>query len=231
MMRHLPLLLAGLGLGLAVPTAAQAPKAAAARDWTRTIVNTAEGGVRMGNPAARVKLIEYGAFSCSHCAHFAAESKTGIAAAVRGGKTSFEFRPYLLGPLDIPASLLSRCMTPARSLAFNAALFRNQSQWTGRVAAARAQANAAMGLPANQKFVKLGAIAGLTQLAATHGLTPARANACLADTAAADRLVVITENAQRQYGVRGTPTFILNGNTLGSYDWGMLAAAIRQAGG
>ena len=46
----------------ATEAAAQQRRAAArpavARDWTRIAVRTPEGGVRMGHPAAPVKLIE-----------------------------------------------------------------------------------------------------------------------------------------------------------------------------
>ena len=51
---------AGLALALS-PAAAEAKpaaKAAAARDWSRTVAATAEGGFRMGNPNAKVKLVE-----------------------------------------------------------------------------------------------------------------------------------------------------------------------------
>ena len=39
-------------------------------DWARTVVATGAGGFRMGNPAAKVKLLEYGSLACPHCRHF-----------------------------------------------------------------------------------------------------------------------------------------------------------------
>ncbi len=58
--------------GLVAPVAAAGPpaKAQAAHDWSRTVAMTPEGGFRMGNPAAKVKLIEYGSLACPHCRHF-----------------------------------------------------------------------------------------------------------------------------------------------------------------
>src|SRR3546814_1043579 len=72
------------GLGLALLTAAcnqdaatnnadaAANKLAPAqgKDWTKVVVATTEGGVRMGNPDAPVKLIEFASFTCPHCREF-----------------------------------------------------------------------------------------------------------------------------------------------------------------
>ena len=70
-----------------------APKAAAARDWSRTVAVTPEGGFRMGNPAAHVKVVEYGSLACPHCRHF---EETGyrplVQKYVRTGQVSYEFR-------------------------------------------------------------------------------------------------------------------------------------------
>ena len=46
---------------LALPAAATSaqPSAAVQGDWSRTVVATAEGGFRMGNPDAPVKLFEF----------------------------------------------------------------------------------------------------------------------------------------------------------------------------
>jgi hypothetical protein len=37
----------------------------------------------MGNPAARVKLVEYGSLTCGHCANFSNSAKGALAARVR----------------------------------------------------------------------------------------------------------------------------------------------------
>jgi protein-disulfide isomerase len=60
--------LAGIALAAlpAADGAAQKGKAAAQRDWTQTVARTPEGGFRMGNPNAPVKLIEYLSFACPH---------------------------------------------------------------------------------------------------------------------------------------------------------------------
>ena len=54
---------------------------------------TPEGGFRMGNPAAPIKLVEYGSLACPHCRHF---EETGykplLQTYVRTGRVSYEFR-------------------------------------------------------------------------------------------------------------------------------------------
>jgi protein-disulfide isomerase len=92
------LLLAGAILtGAVAAQAAAAPKrsaAPAARDWTRTVSATPEGGYRVGNPAAAVKLVEYGSLTCNHCATFAKEGMPPLLSRhVRTGRVSYEFRP------------------------------------------------------------------------------------------------------------------------------------------
>ena len=42
-------------------------------DWSTMVAKTPEGGFVMGNPGAKVKLIEYGSMTCPHCATFEEE--------------------------------------------------------------------------------------------------------------------------------------------------------------
>ncbi|HEX8555004.1 MAG TPA: thioredoxin domain-containing protein, partial [Sphingomonas sp.] len=48
--------------------------AAPARDWSTVAAKTATGAYVIGNPQARVKLIEYASYTCSHCAEFSVQS-------------------------------------------------------------------------------------------------------------------------------------------------------------
>ncbi|HEX8380719.1 MAG TPA: thioredoxin domain-containing protein [Allosphingosinicella sp.] len=227
------LLLAGLAAAAPSAGAAQARKAApAAADWSRTVVATPEGGFRMGNPAAKVKLVEYASLTCGHCANFAT---TGMASLVRtyvrGGKVSYEYRPYILNGLDVAATLVARCGGPGRFFPIADKLFGTQAQWMGRVRsltdAQKAQLNA---LPENQRLGRMAELAGITTLAAQHGLAPAQAKRCLSDQGALDRLANIAEAAQGQ-GVSGTPTFFFNGSNIGTHNWATLEPILREGAG
>ena len=70
-------------------------------------------GWRMGKATARAKLVEYGSLNCSHCANFSGFASGPIAAAVRAGRASFEFRPYLIFPHDVAATLIALMKAPA----------------------------------------------------------------------------------------------------------------------
>ncbi|MCB8828310.1 DsbA family protein, partial [Escherichia coli] len=64
---------AGLAVFLASATTAALVAAAPAADWTRHVTQTAKGAFVLGNPAAPIKLVEYGSYTCSHCAAFSKE--------------------------------------------------------------------------------------------------------------------------------------------------------------
>src|SRR5205814_6333167 len=74
------------------------------------VTNKTAAGFMMGNPKAKVKLIEIGALTCPHCREF---DETGVPELinkyVKSGQVSWEFRPYLLNGLDVPANLIASC--------------------------------------------------------------------------------------------------------------------------
>jgi len=226
--------LAALAAAVAAPAgSAPARKAAPARvDWSRTVVATPEGGFRMGNPAAKVKLIEYGSLTCSHCATFATEGMESLVGAyVRSGKVSYEYRNMVLNGLDVAATLVARCGGPGRFFPVADALYATQSQWKDRVKnLTDAQKQALNALPENQRLGRLADLAGLPEIAAKHGIAPALSQSCLADRAAFDRLGTMNEAATAQ-GVPGTPTFFLNGANIGSHSWKTLEPVLREAAG
>jgi protein-disulfide isomerase len=216
---------------LAAPASAAPAAKAAAPDWSRTVAMTPEGGFRMGNPAAKVKVVEYGSLTCPHCADFSAAAKAPLAAAVRSGKVSFEFRNYVLNGIDVTATLLARCAGPANFFRLTESLYATQAQWVGKISGIpQAQKDQLKALPAGERLGKLADIGGLTRLAAQAGVAPQKGKACLADEAALDRLGKMGE-AAAALGVEGTPTFFINGRMVHAHDWAELEPLIRQAGG
>ena len=234
-MRRTALLLAALALPSLAAQSAAAPvrrAAPAARDWSRTVVATPEGGFRMGNPAAPVKLVEYGSLTCPHCAAFAREGvPTLVARYVRTGKVSYEFRNYILNGTDVAASLLARCSGARGFFPMAASLYATRSQWIDPIARLpQAQKDAIAALTVGQRLVRLAEVGGLLRIAARFGVTPARGRQCLADQAGFDRLGSM-EQAANALGVTGTPTFFLNGNMLDVNEWPAVEPLIRRAAG
>lgn len=225
------LLLAALGVALLVPaspTPAQQRRPAVQRDWTQTVMMTAEGGYRMGNPAAPVKVVEYFSLTCPHCAEFANQGSSPlIQNYVRTGRVSLEYRNFVLNELDLTASMLSRCATPQNYFALNHAILGSQAQWMGRLQSlSAAQRQELQGLPQLQQIRRVSTLVGLDGIAARHGVTAAQAQACLTSQAGMDRLVNMVR-AGSAAGVQGTPTFAINGRIVEANTWGSLEPLLR----
>lgn len=209
----LALTLAG---GFVLPSSA-APRRSTAVDWTRTVVAMPSGGFRMGNPKARVALIEYGSMTCPHCRRFDEAGVTPlIAKYVKTGKVSYEFRNYLLNALDLPPSLIARCNGAKSFFPLTRALFKDQVVWIRKVQAVpAARFESVQNLPPDKAVVTVAGFAGLPQWAAARGLTRAKSAQCLANKAEIDRLVQMTSDATTQFpDFSGTPTFIINGKMV-----------------
>jgi protein-disulfide isomerase len=220
---------AALCLAPATPSAAEA---APSRDWSRTIVATPEGGFRMGNPAAKVKLVEYGSLACPHCRHF---EETGykplVRQYVRTGRVSYEFRNLLLNTPDLSVSLLAHCAGPAKFFPMAEVVYATQTKWFEKVAAITDAQKAEMEKMTDaQRLARLGEIAGFPQIAARFGVNPVRARQCLADPKGLERLLGMTKAAV-DAGIKGTPTFLVNGKVTGATTWDQLEPELKKAVG
>ncbi|HEY0043951.1 MAG TPA: thioredoxin domain-containing protein [Allosphingosinicella sp.] len=193
-----------------------APAASAAKqDWAALVAATAEGGYRIGNPDAKVKLVEYGSLGCSHCAHFAAEADGPLRSNyIAGGQVSFEFRPFLIFPTDLAASQLLGCTGATGYFPALEKLFAAQKGAHDRLEALpRAEQERIEALdPAAQGPALIKAM-GFDTLFRAQGLSDAQQSACLADQAAAQRLGEVTD-AGVALGVTGTPAFLINGKLV-----------------
>lgn len=210
--------------GIADAQRRPAPRGPVARDWSTVMARTPEGGFRMGNPAASVKLIEYFSTTCPHCAHFAAEGTPVLVRNyVRTGRVSLEYRNYVLNGLDVAASFISRCAAPRGYFAMTHYLLASQAQWTAGVGrltdAQRAEIQA---LPPLQVAQRLVAVLGLDAIAARYGVTPAVRAACLNSQARFNELDALEHEAETRFGVSGTPTFVINGRSVGPQTWASL---------
>jgi len=198
------------------------------RDWTDTAERTPEGGFRMGNPQARVKVIEYLSLTCPHCAQFAHEGGQRLFQHyVRSGRVSVEYRNFYLNGVDIAAALLSRCARPREYFSMTHALLGSQPQWMGRInAITPAQRAELAGLAPIEVAQRLISMLGLDAIGARHGITPAIRQSCLTQ-ANLDQLERMNA-ASTAAGVTGTPAFVINGRLAGHiHDWAALEPLLR----
>jgi protein-disulfide isomerase len=215
-----------------MPAATSAAKPASVRDWSRTIVATPQGGFRMGNPAARVKLVEYGSLACPHCRLF---EQTGYKPLVQGyvrtARVSYEFRNFLLNAPDVSASLLAHCAGPAKFFPMSEVVYATQPQWFDKINGISGGQKAEIDKMSDvQRVVRFGELAGFPQIAARFGVTPARARQCLADPKGIERLLSLTKSAQ-DAGIHRTPTFLINGKQMDATTWDALEPELKKAGG
>jgi protein-disulfide isomerase len=222
-------------LMLAVPASAKPAARAAPHpvDWTRTVAATAGGGYVMGNPKAKVKLIEYGSMSCPHCRAFDSEGvPTLMGKYVKSGQVSWEFRNYIRDPADLSAALIARCNGATSFFALTRALFKDQPDWFGKaVATPKDKLQAVAALPPREQFAAMAKVSGLDAWASAHGLPPAKSNQCLTSIAGIEQLLEMTGNATAQYpDFSGTPTFVINGQMVKDVaTWDRLEPQLKAA--
>ena len=213
-------------LALPAADAAAQRRAAAPQDWTRVAVRTSEGGFRMGNPAARLKVVEYLSLTCPHCAAFAHDSSAGLMARVRSGQVSIEYRNYILNGLDISASMVARCATPLNYFAMVHALLGSQPSWMGRTRSLTEQQRQEISaLPPLQISQRLVPVLGLDAVGQRYGVTAAMRQRCMTQ-ASLDQLEQMHGAAQR-LGVGGTPTFFINGVMQNVNTWAGIEPLLR----
>ena len=212
------------------PIAKIAPPAGKA--WADTVSVTPEGGYRMGNPDAPIKLVEYGALSCSHCAEFSEAASTELRDSfVASGRVSWELRYFMLNQLDVPATLLATCGAPEAVLplseqfwAWQPTMFENLQK------ADKAQLEAVGNLAPAQQFAAMAQLGGMDAFFASRGIAADQGQACLADTKKAAALAAQRDKASKEMNVTGTPTFFVNGRRLEVNTWALVKADLERAG-
>lgn len=213
------------------PVAAVA--APAGKMWSDVVSATPDGGMRMGNPNAPLKLVEYGSLSCPHCAKLANDGmKTLVDKYVNTGKVSYEFRSYIIhGAIDVTLTMMARCADPSAFFPIVEQLYSTQDQWMTQVEQAGAQAQAASQLPPAQRFPALADAYGLTDWFAARGVSKDQSHACLAKTDDATALAAQTQKWFQDQGIDSTPTLFLNGQKLQNVaEWEQLEPALQRAG-
>lgn len=201
------------------------------QSWVDVVAKTEEGGYRLGNPEAPIKLVEYASHTCGACANFAATGSVALEEKyVPTGVVSYEVRTLIRDPLDMTITVLARCGAPE---AFHP---RANQAWAalgqfGQTLNANAAAmEAAMTAPEDQRFVQIAQAAGLIDWFAERGLSRDQAQTCLSDSAAIRALADQSQAQADELDITGTPTFILNGRKLDVNQWPQLEPLLQQAG-
>ncbi|MET0375857.1 MAG: thioredoxin domain-containing protein [Rhizorhabdus sp.] len=227
-----------LVLALAMPSAfiAAAPKKPAVKavpaspNWLATANRTAEGAIVIGNPAAKVKLVEYLSLTCSHCADLAASALPPLKRGyVTKGLVSLEVRHAVRDGYDFAASLLLRCEPPAQYLSAMEALFATQGDWMAKGANVK-NTPGFDAMSSDQKIAAAARAAGFDAFFAKRGMNAKAYAACLADTGAKEQLTQMAGNSWQRDQIPGTPLIVINGKRQeGVHNWSELEPLIKAA--
>ena len=168
----------------------------------------------LGNPKAKVSVVEYASASCPHCARWDMEVFPAFKAKyVDSGKVRYTLKEYLTDPEALAAAgfLLARCAGKDRYFPVLDAVFKGQDQ-----------------------MVQSGDVRGVLAKIAKDpgGMSEAQLDACMRDTAAEKALAARVDRHLRVDKVTSTPTFIINGRRIeGEMSLPELDAAIAKAAG
>ena len=218
-------------LGMVAPATAQS-RPAAAPNYTKMVTITPKGAFVLGNPRAKVRLVEYLSYTCSHCAQFAEDAFGPLKRDyIAKGLVALELRNLIRDQFDLTAALLARCGGPSRVFQLTEDILARQEVWVaeGQVIVIRQEAQW-KSMPLARQLQTLAEGSGLLQMAQARGLAPAQANACLASEQMNKTLLAMTKDAVENRKISGTPSFLINDQPgPRSPRWEDVDAALRAA--
>jgi protein-disulfide isomerase len=182
-----PLILGGVSPGGLV---ARAGGGSLRPDGRVGAIAIADDDLALGSAQAPVTMVKYASLTCPHCAAFHLQTGPGLKQRyIEPGMVHFVHRDFPLDQLALAAAVLVRCGGSARAFAFLNLLYGRQGHW------ARAA----------------DPMAALEQIAGLGGVGAGEFAACRDDQALLDRILRQRKEAADVYGVRATPTLLING--------------------
>lgn len=206
--------------------------APAGQDWTQVVTKTADGGYVMGNPAATLKLVEYGSRTCPTCGAF---GQTGMQPLeqtyVKSGKVSYEFRDFMVHAPDLGVAILGHCAGPAPFFPILEQMYLEQPKFLEKLESAAPFQQSLQGRTPEAQAAAWVEHLGYIDFLKQRGVPEAQARACLADPKLVKEISDITQAGSEKEGVTGTPTFILNGQKLeNTVSWQQVEQALKAGG-
>jgi protein-disulfide isomerase len=188
------------------PAFAQADDSAAAIAKKLMAAAPAHGERSVGDPNAPVTMIEYGSASCSHCAEFHMKIWPGLKKDyVDTGKVLFIFREFPTDQSALGAFMLARCLPEDKYFEAIDMMFLQQKFWAP-----------------NPKIE-------LFSIVSEFGLNAEKAEACLKQSELAKSIVSVRDRAVKEFGIKGTPSFFVNGKFIDGHEDPAAARAVIDA--
>lgn len=164
----------------------------------------------MGDADAPVTVVEYASFTCPHCKNFHTEVLEEIKANyIDTGKIKFVFREVYFDRFGLWAGIVARCGGPDRYFGIANLLFEQQSDWV---------AGGDAGLIADN----------LRTIGKTAGIGGDELEQCLNDSAKAQAMVAVYQQNAEADDVRGTPSFVIDGEKYSNMNYADFAAILDE---
>lgn len=150
----------------------------------------------VGNPDAKVSIIEYASVSCPHCAAFHMTTFKALKEKyIDSGKVRFVLREFPSDPMAMAGFMLARCDGSAEKRnAMLDLLFAEQRIW--------------LDPPGGD------AVGTLSSLVRRQGLSHGEFETCLRRQELYEKIIRMRTHAVDKFGVDSTPTFFINGEKL-----------------
>jgi protein-disulfide isomerase len=201
-------------------------------NWVNNVTMTSAGAFVMGNPKAKVRLVEYLSYTCPHCAHFTGEATEPLKRDyVAKGLVSVEIRHAVRDQFDFAATLLARCGGAAKFFGTSEAIMAAQPVWMGKAQAFAASDGDRLSKLAMNDALKASARGlGLDALAASRGIKAAQMDACLTDAKVQQMVGNMAKEAWQVRKIPGTPAFLINDrDAAGTSSWAGMESQLKTA--
>lgn len=215
--------------GAALLAAALLTTGATRMNWDATVVET-DGGHRIGNPDAKVKVTEYISYTCPHCAQFAREGEPTLKIGyVAQGKVNVEIRHLIRDPVDLTVAMLVSCGAPAKFPRNHTAFMLGQDKWIKPLTTASQTQQARWRVAGAAGRRSIASDFGFYRLMEVRGYRRTDVDRCLANEAQAKDLAAASAEDWRLPGVSGTPAFAINGKVVAdTHTWRSLEPQLKE---
>jgi protein-disulfide isomerase len=164
----------------------------------------------MGNPDAKVTVIEYASFTCPHCRSFhEGPFKQLKADYIDTGRIHFIYREVYFDRLGLWAGLIARCAGPERYFGMAEMIYATQAEWIGDGEPTTVAEN-------------------LRRMGRTAGLTDEQVDACLQDGEMARAMVAVYQQNAEADGIDSTPSFVINGEKYSNMSYEEFSTILEE---
>jgi len=147
----------------------------------------------LGDPNAKVTIVEYASMTCPHCAAFHTEQFQMLKKEyIKTGKVKFIYRDFPLDSLALAAAMMARCAPKERYYPIVSIIFQTQQDWKNKADPSEA----------------------LSQIGLLSGISKDTYKACISNKDIFDGVMKIRNHGEQQFKLQSTPTIIVNNKTV-----------------